>query len=210
MNLSKTTLFLNIFKAAEKKYSKSEKRLAGEGWQHDWQTLITTIYSAQSRDELTIPVMENTFQQLPTLNAFASAPLKKIKKLTKKINYYKTKSKNAKATSQILLKKHNGKVPDTIEQLTELPGVGRKTANLILTEIHNKDGICVDTHVHRLSNVLGIVKTKTPHKTELALQKIVPRKYWNRINRIFVLWGKEVHGRDKDKFMQKLKSTSHS
>ena len=201
----KTKLFLKIFKAAEKKYGASQKRLAGEAWKKDWQTLIATIYSAQSRDELTIPVMEQTFKQLPTLEAYAQAPIQKIEQLTKKINFYKTKSKNSKATAQKLLSEFNGKVPATLEQLTTLPGVGRKTANLILSELHNKNSITVDTHVHRLSNVLGLVKTKTPHETELALQKIAPKKYWSQINRIFVLWGKEVRGRDKKKLLSHLK-----
>ena len=205
--MDKTTLFLSIFKQAKKKYGKSTKRLAGESWSQDWQTLLATIYSAQSRDELTIPVMESAFSKLPTLESWAKAPLSKIESLTKKINYYKTKSKNSKATAQLLIKNFQAEVPDTIESLVSLPGVGRKTANLILTEIHNKSGICVDTHVHRLSNVLGLVKTKTPYETELALQKIAPKSYWSEINRIFVLWGKEVPGRDKKRLIANIIKT---
>ncbi|MBU0906923.1 MAG: hypothetical protein KKE05_02075, partial [Nanoarchaeota archaeon] len=120
--------------------------------------------------------------------------------------FYKTKSKNSKATAELLIKNFQGKVPDTIEQLVTLPGVGRKTANLVLSEIHNKDGICVDTHVHRISNVLGLAKTKTPHETELALQKVAPKRYWSKINRLFVLWGKEVRGRDKKKLIKHLEN----
>jgi endonuclease III len=202
---TKKQLFLSIFKRAQKKYSRYSKRLAGEGWKHDWQTLITTIYSAQSRDELTIPVMESTFKALPTLEAYAKAPLSKIMLLTKKINYYKTKSKNSKATAQLLIKKFKGRVPDTMESLTTLPGVGRKTANLILTEVFNKDGICIDTHCHRLLNVLNIIDTKNPYETELAMRKIAPKKYWGKINRIFVLWGKDISGRNKEKILAKLK-----
>ena len=205
MTSKKTKLFLKIFSKTKNKYGKSTKRLAADEWKHDWQTLIATIYSAQSRDETTIPVMENAFKQLSTLKSWSKAPISKIESLTKKINFYKTKSKNSKATAQMLIKNFNSKVPDTIESLIILPGVGRKTANLIITEVHSEDGICVDTHVHRISNVLGLVKTKTPHQTELALQKIAPKRYWNEINRIFVLWGKEVPGRDKKKLMEKLK-----
>ena len=203
--MNKEKDFLRIFKLAEKKYGKSEKRLSAEGWKHDWQTLIATIYSAQSRDELTIPVMKNLFRELSTLEKFSKASLSKIKKLTKKMNYYKTKSKNSKATAQMLIKNFNSKVPDNIENLVTLPGVGRKTANLIITEVHEKDGITVDTHVHRISNILGLVKTKTPTETEFALEKIAPKKYWSRINRIFVLWGKDVSGRSKQKLLNKLK-----
>ena len=203
--MNKGSLFLSIFRKAEAKYGKVEKRLAAEGWKYDWQMLIATIYSAQSRDETTIPVMESLFQEFPTLEKLAAAPVEKIELLTRRINYYKTKSKNVKATAQTLLK-HNGNVPQTIEELTDFPGVGRKTANLVLSEIHAKDAICVDTHVHRLSNVLGFVKTKTPHETELALQKIAPRNYWSRINRIFVLWGKDVRGRDKKQLLQAIEN----
>ncbi len=203
--MNKKSLFLKIFKQAQAKYDNVEKRLAAEEWKEDWQTLIATIYSAQSRDETTIPVMESLFEEFPTLEKLAKAPVMKIEALTKKINYYKTKSKNAKATAQMLLEKHNGKVPETIGELIELPGVGRKTANLALSEIYAKDAICVDTHVHRLSNVLGLVKTKTPAQTEQALMNIVPRRYWSKINRIFVLWGKDVRGRERKKLLKNLK-----
>ena len=148
--------------------------------------------------------MKAAYKKLPTLKKFASTPLSKIMSLTKKTNYYITKSKNSKAAAQILLDKFNGKVPDTIENLISLPGVGRKTANLILSEIHKKDTITVDTHVHRISNVLGLVRTNTPNETELALKKIILRKYWSQVNRLFVLWGKEVSGRDKKKLLMAL------
>ena len=202
--MNKKEYFLHILKLAERKYGKMEKRLAGEGWKHDWQTLIATIYSAQSRDELTIPVMTYTFAELDTLDKFANAKLTRIMQLTKKINFYKTKSKNAKETARLLLKDYWGEVPDSIDELVKLPGVGRKTANLVLSEIHGKDGITVDTHVHRIANVLGLVKTKNPTETEFALMKIAPKKYWSRINRLFVLWGKSVRGRDKKKLLDEL------
>ena len=207
---AKTKLFLSIFHKAERKYSRSSKRLAAEGWENDWQTLIATIYSAQSRDETTIPVMEKAFNVFPTLESYANSPFSRLMSLTKKINYYKTKSKHSKKTAQELISKFNSQVPGTIESLVTLPGVGRKTANLIITKVHNKEGICVDTHVQRISNVLGIVKTKTPHQTELELQKIAPKKYWGKINRIFVLWGKEVPGRSKQKLVNKLNNKTLS
>ena len=202
--MNKTALFLEIFKKAEKKYGKSEKRLAGEGWEYDWQTLITTIMSAQSRDETTIPIAENLFKKYPTLESLAKAKYEEVLMAFKSLNYNKTKAKNVIAAAQYMINNYQGKTPDTIEQLIEIPGVGRKTANLIITEIHNKEGICVDTHVHRISNVLGLVKTKTPHQTELELQKIAPKKYWSRINRIFVLWGKDAPGKNKQRLLKKL------
>ena len=202
--MNKQQYFLKIFKKAEKKYGKTEKRLAAEGWKEDWQTLIATIMSAQSRDETTIPIAEKLFEQYKTLEKLAFARYEDVLLILRSINYNRTKAKNVIAAARFLVEKHKGKIPDTIEQLIEIPGVGRKTANLILAEIHAKDAICVDTHVHRLSNVLGLVKTKTPAQTELALMKIALRRYWSKINRIFVLWGKEVRGRDRKKLMERL------
>ncbi len=196
--------FLRIFRKAEQKYGKSMKRLAGEGWKHDWQTLITTIMSAQSRDETTIPIAEELFRKYESLEKLANANYSEVLEIFKGLNYNKTKARHVIEAAKMLISDFNGKVPDNLDELVKLPGVGRKTANLVLTECHEKDAITVDVHVHRLSNVLGIVKTKNPHKTELELMKIAPRKYWSRINRIFVLWGKEVRGKDKNKLLMKL------
>ena len=106
--------------------------------------------------------------------------------------------------AKFLLRITGGRVPDDIGELVKLPGVGRKTANLVLSEVHAKEGICVDTHVHRISNVIGLVNTKMPTETEFALMKIAPRKYWSRVNRLFVLWGKEVPGRNKKRLLTYL------
>lgn len=202
--MDKPQLFLEIFYKAEKKYSKSTKRLAAEGWKEDWQVLITTIMSAQSRDETTIPIAENLIKKYPDLNSLAKAKYSDVLEIFKSLNYNRTKAKNVIEAAKFIISEFKGKIPDDIDELTKIPGVGRKTANLVITEVHNKDGICVDTHVHRISNVLGMVKTKNPHQTEQELKKISPRKYWSRINRIFVLWGKEVPGRDKDKLLEKI------
>jgi len=204
--VNKKKLFLEIFKKVEKKYGKSEKRLAGEGWKYDWQTLVATIMSAQSRDEVTIPIAEKLFEKYSSLENLAEARFEDVLCIFKSLNYNRTKAKNVILAAKFLVEKFNGKVPSEINELIKIPGVGRKTANLIIVEIHDKDGICVDTHVHRISNVLGLVKTKTPAQTEMALQKIAPKKYWSRINRLFVLWGKDVSGRNKNKLVKKLDS----
>ncbi len=202
--MNKGIYFLNIFKKAEKTYEKNTKRLAGEGWAEHWQTLIATIMSAQSRDETTIPVAEKLFAEYNKLEILSNAEYKKILKIFKSLNYNKTKAKNVISAAKFLIKHYNGKVPDSMEELIKIPGVGRKTANLVLSECHSKDSITVDTHVHRISNVLNIVKTKTPEKTELELQKIVPKRYWSRINRIFVLWGKDAPGKNKKRLLEKI------
>jgi len=202
--MGKKEYVLKVLKKAEKKYGKVNKRLAAEGWGADWKILVSTIMSAQSRDETTIPIAEKLFHKYPTLKRLASARYGDLLKILKSMNYNKTKAKHIIAASKMLVKNYSGKVPDSMEELTKLPGVGRKTANLVLSECHAKDSITVDTHVHRISNVLGIVKTKNPHGTELTLMKLVPKKYWSRINRLFVLWGKDVPGRDKKRLLKAL------
>ena len=204
INMNKKDYFLSVFKRAEKKYSKYDKRLAGEGWTHGWQTLIATIMSAQSRDETTLPIAEQLFGKYDSLESLANAKYVDILKIFKSLNYNRTKAKNVISASKFILDNFRGEIPDSIEELIKIPGVGRKTANLVLSEVHNKDGICVDTHVHRLCNVFGFVKTKNPNETEMELRKFVPRNYWSRINRTLVLWGKDVAGRDKKKILARL------
>ena len=205
--MGKIEEFLRIFKKASQKYGKSEKRLAGEGWDADWKLLIATIMSAQSRDETTIPIAEELFSRYNSLKKLSRAKYKDVLRIFKSLNYNKTKAKNVIAAAKMLVKDFNGKVPDSVEELVKIPGVGRKTANLVLTEVHKKDAIPIDTHCHRLANALGLVKTKTPHQTELELMKISPRKYWSKINRIFVLWGKDCPGRDKKRLLRKLEKS---
>ncbi len=202
--MNRSEYFLKIFKNAEAKYGSYTKRLAAEGWQHDWQMLIATIMSAQSRDETTIPIAEILFKRYPSLKKLACARYEDVFEIIKSINYNRTKAHNVIGAARYLVEKHGGKIPKKIEELVEIPGVGRKTANLVLSEVHKLDSICVDTHVHRLSNVLGFVKTKTPEQTEYELMKVAPKKYWSRINRIFVLWGKEIQGNDKRKLLKHI------
>ena len=202
--MDKKKEFVALLKKVEKKYGKSEKRLAAEGWKEAWQILIATIMSAQSRDETTIPIAEKLFDKYKNLESLAKAKQEDVLIIFKSLNYNKTKSKNVIMAAKFLMENFKGKVSDDIEDLVKIAGVGRKTANLILSEVHGVESITVDTHVHRICNVFGFVKTKNANETELELRKIVPRKYWSRINRLFVLWGKEVYGRDRNKFMEKL------
>ncbi len=200
----KTKYFLSVFKLAEKKFGPSTKRLAGDEWKYDWQTLVATIMSAQTRDEVTIPVAENLFKKYTSLESLSKARADEVLKIIRSVNFSRVKAKHVVETARQLIARYNGKVPNILEELITLPGVGRKTANLTLSEVHKKEGITVDTHVHRIANVLGFVKTKTPTQTEFALMELAPKKYWSRINRIFVLWGKKVPGRDKNRFLKAL------
>ena len=202
--MNRKEYFLSIFKLARKKYDKLDKRLAAENWKQDWQTLIATLMSAQSRDQTTIPIAENLFKKYPTLITLAKANYKDVLKIFKSLNYNRTKAKHVIEATKFILKNYNGKIPEDVEKLIKIPGVGRKTANVVRSEVHNSAAIGVDTHVHRISNVLGLVKTKTPHQTEIELVKIIPHKYRSKVNRIFVLWGKHVTGRDKQKFLKDI------
>lgn len=206
--MNKQKYFLLVFKAAKKKYGRLEKRLSAEGWRYDWQTLIATIMSAQSRDETTIPIAEKLFGEYKTLKQLANAKYTDVLKTFKSLNYNKTKARRIILAAEMILRDFKGKVPETMEDTLKIPGVGRKVANIALVEIHGRHAIPVDTHVHRLSNVLGFVKTKTPEQTERELMKIVPRKYWVKVNRIFVLWGKHVPGRDKNKLLRSIGLTA--
>jgi endonuclease-3 len=119
-------------------------------------------------------------------------PAGRISRAIYPAGFYRTKAKTIKGLSRSLLEEHDGKVPDDLETLLTLKGVGRKTANLVLTVGYGKPGICVDTHVHRISNRLGIVKGKTPEQTETALRQSLPRRYWIPYNDLFVTFGQNV------------------
>ncbi|MCH7568360.1 MAG: endonuclease III [Nanoarchaeota archaeon] len=202
--MNKKQYFLKIFKKVQKKYGDEDKRLAAEGWGPPWRTLVVTIMSAQSRDETTISIAEKLFKKYPKLENLAKAKFSDVLKILKSMNYNRTKSRNVIEAAKMLVNEFKGKVPRNIDELVKIPGVGRKTANLVLSEVYGEDTITIDTHCHRIPNAIGLVKTKTPMETELALQKIVPKKYWNRINRLFVLWGKDCLGHDKKKLLAKL------
>lgn len=196
--------FLIIWKAAYARFKDDPTRLAGEGWDSPWKLLITTVMSAQSRDETTIPIAEGLFEHYPTVESLANANYGDVLNDLKSMNYNRTKAKHVILGCQYLVEIHGGDVPDTLEELVKIPGVGLKTANLVLGELYDKDAICVDTHVHRISNVLGLIKTKTPDQTEKALKMVVPRELWNKLNRIFVLWGKKVAGYDAEKLLNEI------
>ena len=154
--------------------------------------LISTVLSARNKDEMTIKATRKLFAKYKTPKQIANAPLKKLEPLIKQSGFYKTKAKRIKEISKIILKKYKGKVPSTIEQLIELPGVGRKTAGCVIVYAFNKPAIPVDTHVHKVANRLGWVKTKTPEKTEQALMKIIPKRYWLDVNEVLVIHGQII------------------
>lgn len=189
--MGKSQIAIKQLKEIEKNISE-DMRLAASGWDEEWKVLFSTMLSAQTRDEKTIEVCEKLFKSFNSIDKFAYASLKDIQKEIKSINYYKTKSKNLKNCALMIIEKFNGKIPKTIEELIELPGVGRKTANVFLSEARNEPAVGVDTHVARLSQKLGWTKNKDPKRIEEDLKKLFPYKNWSSINDILVRFGKSV------------------
>jgi endonuclease-3 len=154
--------------------------------------LVSTMISLRTKDEVTSAASERLLSRAPTAQALAGLGRRQIARLIYPAGFYNTKAKNLQAMAKLLVSRHAGRVPESMEQLLELPGVGRKTANLVRNLGYGLDGICVDTHVHRISNRLGWVQTKTPEQTENALEMLLPRKYWIPINKLLVRFGQTV------------------
>jgi endonuclease-3 len=157
-----------------------------------YRVLIRTILSQRTRDENTDQATLELFNKYPDMEDVALAPQDKLEKLVKSAGFYRVKSKRIKEVSHILMDDYNGVVPDTMEELLKLPGVGRKTANCVLVYAFEKPAIPVDTHVHRISNRLGLVNSKEPDKTELELEKIIPKKFWIELNDLMVQFGQDI------------------
>ncbi|MGO9409291.1 MAG: endonuclease III domain-containing protein [Spirochaetia bacterium] len=160
---------------------------------HDpFRVLVATMISLRTKDAVTSVASEKLLALAPTASALAAVPEAKIEKLIYPAGFYRTKARSLRRTARILVEEHGGTVPRTMEELLDLPGVGRKTANLVLNLGYGVPGICVDTHVHRISNRTGWVKTRDPAGTEQALMEILPRKYWISINELLVRFGQTI------------------
>ena len=157
-----------------------------------FRILIATILSARTKDENTTKAADKLFKVYGTPQKLAKAKVKDVEKMIKSVGFYHVKSRRIINAANIILSKYHGKVPANIEQLTDIPGVGRKTANCVLVYAFEKPAIPVDTHVHRISNRLGLVDTKTPEETEMELRKKVPKKHWLPINNTFVMYGQNI------------------
>ena len=154
--------------------------------------LIGTILSARTKDENTTRVVKVLFGKYKNAKELAEAKIKDVEKIIKSIGFYHVKSKRIIEVAKIIDSKYKGKVPDNLDELVELPGVGRKTANCVLVYAFEKPAIPVDIHVHRISNRLGLVETKTPEETEQILMKKIQKKYWIEINDTFVMYGQNI------------------
>lgn len=157
-----------------------------------FRVLIRTILSQRTRDENTDAASALLFSKFSTPEAIAYAPVEELEVLIKKAGFYHVKSRRIKEVSRIIHEDYNDVVPDDLNELLSLPGVGRKTANCVLVYGFHEDAIPVDVHVHRISNRIGLVTTKTPDETEDELMKKVPKKYWLPLNDLFVQFGQTI------------------
>ena len=157
-----------------------------------FRVLVATILSARTRDENTAKAVYKLFSKVKTYQDLYDLSINEIESLIYGVGFYHQKAKYLKKLPSALDKNFNGKIPKTIDELVTLPGVGRKTANLVLVIAFNIPAICVDVHVNRIMNRIGYVKTKTPFETEMALRKKLPKKHWLVVNSIFVSFGQHL------------------
>jgi endonuclease-3 len=189
------SFFMNykrVFEVFEKHYNLVPLEIFGAD---PYKTLISTILSARTNDDITVIQAQKLFDKAPDIYVLASLPESKIKELIYPVAFSKTKARLLKKTATIIINKYEGKVPNTQKELVGLPGVGKKTANLVLNRAFGIPAIAVDTHVHRITNMLGWVQTKTPEQTEKRLTKTVPKRYWADMNRLFVSIGRQFRSK---------------
>jgi endonuclease-3 len=183
---------IRILRAEVPKWNTPIVTLMAETYQSPFRVLISCILSLRTQDATTAKASHRLFAVADTPEAMMRLTWKKIEKLIFPVGFYKTKAKNILEICRTLNDNYRGKVPDEIDELLKLRGVGRKTANLVVTLGYNKPGICVDTHVHRISNRWGYVKTTTPEKTEFALRQKLPKQYWIEYNDLLVSFGQHL------------------
>jgi endonuclease III len=181
-----------LLKVEYLKYDTPVVEFIHEQTKDPFKVLVTTILSARTKDETTTEVTRRLFKIIDKPADLRKISLKKLEKLIFPIGFFRTKAKHLKQLPIMMDKLFDGQVPDTIDDLCKLPGVGRKTANLVVTVAFDKYGICVDVHVHRICNRLGLIKTKDPLETEMTLRKILPKRYWKTWNSQLVSYGQKT------------------
>jgi endonuclease-3 len=189
--------YSKVFKVFDKHY----KPIPLEVFIDPYKILISTIMSARTNDSTTLAAATRLFDRAPDINSLKQLSNETIEKLIYPVGFYKTKAKHIKKLASMITK-----VPKTQVELMKLPGVGTKTANLVLNRAFGIPAIAVDTHVHRISNLLGWVHTESPEKTEIELEKILPKKYWPDMNKLFVSIGRQFTSKKKlEEFLRKEK-----
>lgn len=158
----------------------------------DLELLVATMLSAQCTDERVNIVTKDLFARYKNVSDFANADIEELEHMVKPTGFFIAKAAHIKEAAMMIMTEHGGKVPDNIDDLTKLPGVGRKTANVILTHIYNVPGIVVDTHVKRITGRLGLTKERDPVKIEFDLYKKLPKEHWGRLNYQLITFGREI------------------
>jgi len=192
MDVNTLIKILNILEKEVKNYKVPIITLMSQRKQDPYQILIGTILSLRTKDEVTAQASQRLFAKAATPKEMLTLTEEQIEKLIYPVGFYKNKSKSIKEISNILLEKYNSKVPDDLDELLKFPGVGRKTANLVLIEGFNKPGVCVDVHNHRILNRFGFLKTKNPEETEFEIRKKLSQEYWKTLNFILVAFGQNT------------------
>lgn len=166
--------------------------LVGKRWKSPFLVLISCILSLRTKDETTLPASERLFKLANDPQSMVILTPETIEKAIYPVGFYKTKARTIIGICKDVLEKFNGQIPNDLDTLMTMKGVGRKTANLVLTEGFGIAAMCVDTHVHRISNRFGYVKTRNPEETETDLRKRLPKEYWNEFNALLVTWGQNI------------------
>jgi endonuclease-3 len=180
-------------------------RLAAEGWENPFQTLIAIVLSARTRDETTIEVCKKLFERFPTAERLSKANPAEVEKIIMPVNFFQNKSKNIVNCARDIVKKFGSKIPESIEKMTELPGVGRKTANVFLSEFSH-DALGVDTHVTYISNYLGWVSSDKQEIIERTLKELFPKNLWSSVNPALVRFGKTyTSSYEKNRLLDEIK-----
>jgi len=157
-----------------------------------FKVLISTLLSLRTKDLTTAPACDRLFAVADNPDKLASLSPSRIEKLIFPVGFYKVKAKTLISVSRLLIEKYDRQVPDDLDELLTIKGVGRKTANLVVTLGYGKPGICVDIHVHRISNRWGYIKTDTPDKSEFVLREVLPKKFWIEYNDLLVTYGQNL------------------
>ncbi len=183
---------LKVLKRENKQWKVPIVGTFAHGENAPFKILISTVLSLRTKDSTTEGASHRLFALADTPRKMLTLSVLEIEKAIYPVGFYHTKARNILKICQILLDQYGGNVPDDLEKLLLFPGVGRKTANLVVTIAYGKPGICVDTHVHRISNIWGLVKTKSPDETEFVLRKVLPKRYWTTFNDILVAYGQNL------------------
>jgi len=192
MNTETLEKVIQILRKEVKQWNVPIITLIAQTKKDPYRVLIGTVLSLRTKDQVTAQACERLFAVADTPEKMVMLSEKDIEKLIYPTGFYITKAKNIKIISQKLLDEFQGRVPDEIDTLLSFPNVGRKTANLVLTEGYNKPAMCVDSHIHIITNRFGYVKTKNPEKTEFALRKKLPLQYWGEYNYLLVAFGQNT------------------